>query len=109
MALRHVLTLLFAHGGVAYFPKTHPLSSHQLGAAKSLPARHSPLRCAEEEPDTKRLGYYEGMLKSPLDARADEDLDNITPTVKFVGLASVVIGALLVAFLLANPPPSGPL
>ena len=106
--MRHVLTLLFAHGGVAYFPQMRPLSSHKLGAAKSLPARHSPLRCAEDE-DAKPLGYYEGMLKSPLDARADEDLDNITPTIKFVGLSAVVIGALLVAFLLANPPPSGPL
>ena len=32
--------------------------------------------------------YYQGMLNSPLDFRADEDLDNITPNMKLVMGAS---------------------
>ena len=72
-------------------------------------------RCAaaDEEGDggdsTRGAGYYEGMISSPLDARADEELDNITPNIKFVGIASIAIFGLCAAFVLANPPPTGSL
>ena len=55
-------------------------------SASRLPQRRArrPV-CIEEsrnEPkqkiDTSAPGYYEGFLASPLDARADEELDNIT-------------------------------
>ena len=49
--------------------------------------------------------YYSGMLQSPLDFRADEDLDNVTPNIKLVlGVSAFLIG-LTALFLLGNAPP----
>ena len=46
--------------------------------------------------------YFEGMIASPLDARADENLDNLTPNIKLVGGATLVSALLVGAFLAAN-------
>ena len=42
--------------------------------------------------------YFEGMIASPLDARADENLDNLTPNIKLVGGATLVSALLVGAF-----------
>ena len=42
------------------------------------------------------------MIASPLDARADENLDNLTPNIKRVGGATLVSALLVGAFLAAN-------
>ena len=49
--------------------------------------------------------YYQGMLNSPLDFRADEDLDNITPNMKLVMGASSFAILLTAIFILGNAPP----
>lgn len=80
--------------------------------ASLLISRCRDVRCAADgdsggdtESPADSQGYYEGMLKSPLDFRSDEDLDNITPNIKFVAISTLVIFGLCAAFVLANPPP----
>ena len=78
----------------------------RLSASKAqAPLRFLPPVLAEQEDEARPTGYYEGMISSPLDARSDEDLDNITPNLKLVLGSTAVVAALCVAFVLSNEPP----
>jgi len=59
-------------------------------------------RGAKVSGDPPRFGYYEGMLRSKLDARAGEKLDNLTPNLKLVGGAMLFCVVLVALFLAAN-------
>ena len=107
MAMRAMLVLLATACACAYrLPVAPPRG------ASLLISRCRDVRCAADgdsggdtESPADSQGYYEGMLKSPLDFRSDEDLDNITPNIKFVAISTLVIFGLCAAFVLANPPP----
>ena len=108
MAMRAMLVLLATACASAYrLPDAPPRG------ASLLISRCRGVRCAGDgdgggsdmEDVSRDSQYYEGMLRSPLDFRSDEELDNITPNVKFVAGSTVVIFALCAAFVLANPPP----
>ena len=82
-------------------------SRHRLGVlrleAPSSPPSPPPEADADEERSKERAGgYYQGMVSSPLDFRADEQLDNLTPNIKLVAGALGVCAALVAGFLAAN-------
>ena len=83
-------------------------------AAHQHSRRASVIRCAaDEEPFTTNAGkvavgsteYLKGMFESDLEFRSDENLDNLTPSIKFAATGTVIIFGLCAAFVLANPPP----
>ena len=83
-----------AHGGA-----TVPFAS-----ASNRCGAHQILACEEPRPE-KTDGYLEGMFTSALDFRSDEELDNLTPNVKFVAGSALVVVALLGLFVASNAPP----
>ena len=83
----------------------HRLGVLRLEAPSSPPSPPSPPpeADADEERSKERTGgYYQGMVSSPLDFRADEQLDNLTPNIKLVAGALGVCAALVAGFLAAN-------
>ena len=76
------------------------------GSLRAPPQRTALLRASEDgSGDDRGSEYYKGMLNSPLDARSDEDLDNVTPNLKFVAIATVAVVSFIGAFLASNEPP----
>lgn len=53
--------------------------------------------------------YYEGLLNEPVASETADQLDNLTPNLKLIGIMSGVIFGSVIAFFAANkdiPPPS---
>ena len=86
-------------------PMSFPASALRGKATFLLDESSASLLRGAAAPGTTRIGgaeYFEGMIASPLDARADENLDNLTPNIKLVGGATLVSALLVGAFLAAN-------
>ena len=111
MAARPLALVLTLLGTSAVAALRVPLHASLHAASSSRCRVGTPTAAEDGAGDEERLlstdspEYFEGMLTSPLDARSDENLDNITPNLKLVAGATAIIFALCAAFVLGNPPP----
>ena len=73
-----------------------------LGPRRALTLINPPLRLKLDQNTTLPAEYFQGMLTSNLTARSEENLDNLSPNIKFVGASLFLTFALTISFLYMN-------